>query len=36
MDSFTSEANDIHNQTLDMITTYLNQYEPTVYYYDRM
>ena len=34
--SFTSEANDMHNQTLDKISSYADQYEPTVHYYDRM
>ena len=34
--SFTSEADNIHNSTLDKMASYKDQYEPTLYYYDRM
>ncbi|KAK9918047.1 hypothetical protein WJX75_000757 [Coccomyxa subellipsoidea] len=35
VDSFTSKANDLHNKTIDKISTYQSDYEPTVRKYDR-
>ncbi len=31
-----SEINTLHNQTIDRVTGYQNQYQPTVAHYDKM
>ena len=36
LDPVQSEINTLHNQTIDRVTGYQNQYQPTVTHYDKM